>query len=137
MTTNVFSSDGQRSQSSGPVKILEHYCLDRSSLITLIEVIDALENDRLIEDANNIADNLADHQQISQFVHTVFKHATDGFVHLRMFIDDKDRGHRESLFGYPWRAVHVGGLDKLAEIATQAANIAARSPEKVNFCPPV
>jgi hypothetical protein len=54
-----------------------------------------------------------------------------------MFIDDKDRGGRESLYGYPWRAVHVGDLDKLAVIAAQGASIAARSPEKVNFCPPV
>jgi hypothetical protein len=37
----------------------------------------------------------------------------------------------------PWLAVHVGDLDKLAEIATQVASIAARSPKKVNFCPPV
>jgi hypothetical protein len=82
-------------------------------------------------------DSLADHQQIRQFVHVVFKHATDGFVQLRMFIDDKARGHRDSLYGYPWSAVDVDDLDKLAEIATKTASIAARSSEKVNFCPPV
>jgi len=54
-----------------------------------------------------------------------------------MFIDDKGRGDPDGKYGYPWRAVHVGDLDNLAEIATQAASIAARSPKKVNFCPPV
>jgi hypothetical protein len=137
MTTNVFISGEQKNQSSAATETLEDLGLYRSSLSLLIEVIEALENDRRIEDANIIADNLVESEQISKFVHTVFKHATDGFVQLRMFIDDKNRGDRESLFGYPWPAVHVGNLDKLAEIATQAANIAARSPEKVNFCPPV
>ena len=137
MTTDVFSPDEQKNQPFGTVETLEDLGLDRSSLPTLIEVIDALEDDRMFDEASTIIDNLADHEQISQFVHTLFKHAQDGFVQLRMFIDDKDRGDRESLYGYPWPAVHVGDLDKLAEIATQTASFAARSPEKVNFCPPV
>jgi hypothetical protein len=143
MTIDVFIPDEQKNQyeqknqSSEPVKTLRDFGLDHSSLPLLIEVIDALENDRMFGEASTIIDNLAEHQQISQFVRTLFKHAQDGFVQLRMFIDDKDRGGRESLYGYPWRAVHVGDLDKLAVIAAQAASIAARSPEKVNFCPPV
>jgi hypothetical protein len=137
MTTDVFSPDEQKNQPFGTVETLKDLGLDRSSLPTLIEVIEALEDDRMFDEAGRIVDNLADHQQIGEFVHTLFKHAQDGLVQLRMFIDDKDRGDRESLYGYPWRAVHVGDLDKLAEIATQAASMAARSPEKVNFCPPV
>src|SRR6266851_6906420 len=97
----------------------------KNSLTSLVEVIDALEDDKMFDDANIIADNLADHQQISEFVHALFKHADDGFVQLRMFIDDKGRGDRASLYGYPWRAVHVGDLDKLAEIAAQVASFAA------------
>jgi hypothetical protein len=161
MTTDVFIPDDQKNQAfepvenaleQGPIRLigLQHgaddsnrleplagFGLDRSSLSTLVEVIDALEDDKMFDEANIIADNLADHQQISEFVHALFKHADDGFVQLRMFIDDNDRGDRDSLYGYPWRAVHVADLDKLAEIASQAASFAARSPEKVNFCPPV
>jgi hypothetical protein len=116
---------------------LGEFGLDRSSLPLLNELIDALEAEKMFDEANVIRGNLADQQQIREFVHVVFKHATDGFVQLRMFIDDKDRGDRESLYRYPWRAVHVGDPDKLVEIATQAASFAARSPQKVNFCPPV
>jgi hypothetical protein len=137
MTTDVFSPDKRKIQPFESVETLYDLGLDRSSLPFLIEVIDALEDDRRFDEANIIIGDLADHEQISQFVHALFKHATDGFVQLRMFIDDKDRGDRESLYGYPWRAVHVGDLEKLAEIAAQTASFAARSPEKVNFCPPV
>ncbi len=158
MTANVFSPGEQENQSfepaenaaRGPTNLtdferniavsqepLAGYGLDRSSLPTLIEIIDALNDERMFDEAKTIIDNLADHQQIRQFVRALFKHADDGFVQLRMFVDDKDRGDRESLYGYPWRAVHVGDLDRLAEIATETASIAARSPEKVNFCPPV
>src|SRR6266446_3287474 len=145
MTTDVFIPEEQKNQSFNPVEnsqergafdltCLQHgtddpkqhepladFGLDRSSLPLLVEVIDALEDDRMFDEANIITDNLADHQQISQFVHTLFKHADDGFVQLWMFIDDKGRGDRASLYGYPWPAVHVGDLDKLAEIATQGA----------------
>jgi hypothetical protein len=161
MTTDIFIPDEQENQSFESVEKaqergtfglthtqlgsddpkwqgpLADFGLDRSSLPLLVEVIHALEDDKMFDEANIIADNLGDHQQIGEFVHALFKHADDGFVQLRMFIDDKDRGGRDSLYRYPWRAVRVGDLDTLAEIATQAANIAARSPEKVNFCPPV
>jgi hypothetical protein len=160
MTTGVFSTDQQKIQfresveneGKGPMDLialrgganepnrlepLAAFGLDRSSLPLLLEVIDALETDKLFDEANIITDNLADHQQISEFVHVVFKHAQDGFVQLRMFIDNTVRGDPDGKYGYPWRAVHVGDLDKLAEIATQVASIAARSPKKVNFCPPV
>lgn len=116
---------------------LASFGLDRSSLPLLVEIIDALEDDRMFDEANIIIDNLADHQQIGQFVHTLFRHARDGFVQLRMFIDDKDRSDRKSLYGYPWTAVHVRDLDELAQIAAKTASNAARSAEKVNFCPPV
>src|SRR6266403_637118 len=152
MTTDVFSTDQQKNQSyeavenpqargpTHPIRLrdgadernrlepLADFGLDRSSLPLIVEVIDALETDKMFDEANIITDNLADHQQISEFVHAVFKHAQDGFVQLRMFIDDKGRGDPDSKYGYPWLAVHVGDLDKLAEIATQAASIAARSP---------
>ena len=161
MTTDVFIIDQKNNELVGPIKDtfkgapihltgfresadqlnrlepLAALDLDRLSLCLLVEVIDALETEKKFDEANIITDNLADHQQISKFVHAVFKHAQDGFVQLRMFIDNTIRGDPDSKYGYPWPAVHVGDLDKLAESATQAASIAARSPKKVNFCPPV
>ena len=107
--------------------------LDRSSLDGLRNIIAEIRASEGDDVANQVTRWLADPITLSQFINTIFLHATNGYVQFRMFIDGQDK----KPWGYPWKAVAVSDRKLLLHWATTLASQAALSDDKVNFCPPV
>ena len=107
--------------------------LDRSSLDRLRNITAEIRTTEGDDIAYEITRWLADPITLSQFINTIFLHATNGFVQFRMFIDGQDK----KPWGYPWKAVPVSDRKLLLHWATTLASQAALSEDKVNFCPPV
>jgi hypothetical protein len=107
--------------------------LDRSSLDRLRDIIAEISTSEGNDVAYEVTRWLADPITFSQFINTIFLHATNGYVQFRMFIDGQDK----KPWGYPWKAVPVSDRGALLHLATTLASQAALSDDKVNFCPPV
>jgi hypothetical protein len=65
----------------------------------IIARIDELRAQDRHEQADELSDNIADAAQIREYVETVFKHATAGYVSLRCFIDRE----KNKFWHWPWR----------------------------------
>ena len=78
---------------------------------------------------------LPDREQLAAFIKTLFKHATSGnWVSLRAF-PDKGSGNNKA---FEIKAVKLNGdLDTLIDKAYSCAERAAKSGDKIVFCPPV
>jgi hypothetical protein len=73
-----------------------------------------------------------DRDQIEIFVNAIFRHAgADGFVSVRSFRDDVDKGFRIS------PAALSGGLRFLVDVAEDDARRAAQNPKPIVFAPPL
>ena len=78
---------------------------------------------------------LPDREQMATFIKTLFKHATSGtWVSLRAF-PDKGSGHSKAFEIVPVKL--NGNLDYLVDKAYSCAERAAKSGDKIVFCPPV
>ena len=73
-----------------------------------------------------------DRDQIEQFVHAIFKHASlKGFVALRGFTDEDGKSFRLNTTALS------GGLGYLIDVAEDDARRAAQNPKSVTWCPPL
>jgi hypothetical protein len=107
--------------------------LDRSSLERLRKIIAEIRATDGDDVAYEVTRWLADPITLSQFINTIFLHATNGYVQFRMFID----GQHKEPWGYPWKAAPVSDRGLLLYWAITLASQAALSHDRVNFCPPV
>ena len=107
--------------------------LDRSSLDRLRKIITEIRASDGDDVAYEVTRWLADPITLSQFINTIFLHATNGYVQFRMFIE----GQHKEPWGYPWKAAPVSDRGRLLYLAITLASQAALSDDKVNFCPPV
>jgi hypothetical protein len=126
---NIYRSD----ELSCQVDPLLELGLHRSSLDGLRNIIAEIRRSEGNDVAYEVTRWLADPITLSQFINTIFLHATNGYVQFRMFIDGQDK----KPWGYPWKAVPVSDRELLLHWATTLASQAALSEDKVNFCPPV
>src|SRR5262245_44049084 len=88
---------------SRQVDPLLQYGLDRSSLDQLRRIISDLRANKHDKASKEIIRWLADPITLSEFINTIFLHATNGYVQFRMFIDGQDK----KSWGYPWKAAPV------------------------------
>jgi hypothetical protein len=107
--------------------------LDRLSLDRLRNIIGEIRSTEGDDMAYEVTRWLADPITLSQFINTIFLHATNGYVQFRMFIDGQDK----RAWGWPWKAAPVSDRGLLLYWAITLASQAALSHDKVNFCPPV
>jgi hypothetical protein len=105
--------------------------LDRSSLDRLRNIIAEIRASDGDDVAYEVARWLANPITLSQFINTIFLHATNGYVQFRMFVDGQDK----KLWGWPWKAAPVSDRGLLLYWAITLASQAALSADKVNFCP--
>ena len=89
-----------RDKLSCQVDPLSELGLDRSSLDRLRKIISEIRASDGNDVAYEITRWLANPITLSQFINTIFLHATNGYVQFRMFIDGQDK----KPWGYPWKA---------------------------------
>src|SRR5260370_24053396 len=126
---NIYRSD----ELSCQVDPLLELGLDRSSLDGLRNIIAEIRTSEGDDMAYEVTRWLADPITLSQFINTIFLHATNGYVQFRMFVDGQDK----KPWGWPWKAAPVSDRGLMLYWAITLASQAALSDDKVNFCPPV
>lgn len=110
---------------------------DRESLPRLLGWLKEMAKENR-EAAEQAAQWVADPGEIAIFVNTLFRHATEGFVQLRCFVEGSHTPwgrHREGETKL-WPTAHASDRDALIQAARLQASKAACVPDRVNFCPP-
>src|SRR6266550_6211441 len=112
-----------------PIQLVDPYIewgLDRSSLPELKQTITSLKDAGEKDAALDVSAWVSDPMILGQFIETVFHHAENGYVQLRMFID----GEEKRTFDWPWKAVPVSDRIELLTAAISKASRAALSKNK-------